>query len=159
MDDNQYQGTFEALLREFSEHVGTEELQCSEEGVCTIYAENDLLLNLFVNPNDGQLILWIPLPELPVGERTNTMAALLRANLFWQQTHGATISMLPDAEILVLVRQDPIKSVDVQRLEELISSMLETALELRPLFGLRSEIPETTDLEQESEEFDYRIRV
>ena len=159
MDDNPYQGTFENLLRNFSEHVGTEELECSEEGVCTLYVDNEFLLNLFVNPNDGQLILWIPLPELPAGERAETLAALLRANLFWQQTQGATISMLPDADIPVLVRQDPIESIDVERLEELVANMVEATLELRPLFGLRSEVPETTDFEQEAEQLDHAIRV
>ena len=118
---------FDQLLQEFGAHVGIEHLRTSDEGVCTLSIDGRLLLNFLVNPNDGTLIVWCLLGEVSPADRSDKLAALLRANLFWHETGGATLSLMPDSDDAVLAIRYPLADIDAERLQAITEQMVEQA--------------------------------
>ena len=119
--------TFDKLLQAFGDHVGIENLKTSDEGVCTLSIDEHLLLNFLANPNDGTLIVWCLLGEVPPADRSEKLTALLRANLFWHETGGATLSLMPDSDDAVLAIRYPLADVDAERLQAITEQMVEQA--------------------------------
>ena len=108
----------QTLLIAFAEKLGIGPLATGEDGVSVLsFEEVDLLLT-----SDAQsMTLFARLGTAPAGD-TDLLETLLAANLFWQETQGATLSLEPYSRMVVIAQR--IAASEVQTLE-----MLETAIE------------------------------
>lgn len=121
------------LLLEFGQRVGLVGLAASEEGVCTLVIDEHWLLNLMANPNSQTFVLWMLLGEVPAPDRADILTRLLRANLFWRETEHATLSLMPDSETVVMVRELPLADLDAVALEAAVTRFVEAAEHCRTL--------------------------
>lgn len=128
---NDHDGQLNAVLKEFGEQVGLHGLSTSEEGVCTLTIDDELLLNLFANPQTESLVVWMLLGEVPNENREHFLARLLRANLFWHETLGGTLSLLPEPDTVMLARTTPLASLDADGLRATITDFVEFADDYR----------------------------
>ncbi len=85
----------QALLRELGQRMGLNQLQMDADGGCALELDQRMLVSLQYRETDDELWLYADLG--PVPRRSPAFyERLLQANLFWQQTSGATLSLSGD---------------------------------------------------------------
>jgi len=119
------------LLGEFGAEAGIPNLATEENGVCILVFNGTLNINLIGDPRTGNLMAWSNIGTLPADRAEAALRTLMRANLFWRQTDGGTLGLMPDSEMVVLAMQRPLASLDVPQLQELIESMVLESEQLR----------------------------
>ena len=131
MTDMDKQEVLNTLLQELGKRVGIDGLATDDKGVCTLSIDEHLLLNFLANPKDGNLIIWCVVGEVPsvdyLNNRAETLTTLLRTNLFWQETGGATLSMMPDSDDIILANRYPLLDIDAEQLQQITEQLVEQA--------------------------------
>jgi hypothetical protein len=122
--------TLDGLLADFGRTAGIEGLATNEQGVCILVFDPGTHLNLMADPSTGTVVLWSPLGDLPAGRRAETLELLMRANLFWKGTQGATVGLMPDSDEAVLAYRLPLEGLGVEALRGAIELMVESAEDL-----------------------------
>lgn len=85
----------QALLHELGQRMGLSQLQMDADGGCALELDQRMVVSLQYRETDDELWLYADLG--PVPRRSPAFyEKLLQANLFWQQTSGATLSLSGD---------------------------------------------------------------
>lgn len=85
----------QALLHELGQRMGLSQLQMDADGGCALELDQRMVVSLQYRETDDELWLYADLGPLP--QRSPAFyEKLLQANLFWQQTSGATLSLSGD---------------------------------------------------------------
>ncbi|MCD2513147.1 type III secretion system chaperone [Comamonas endophytica] len=85
----------QALVRALGQRMGLRQFQLDAEGSCALELDRRIVVNLQYRETENELWLYSDLG--PVPQRSLAFyEKLLRANLFWQQTSGATLSLSGD---------------------------------------------------------------
>ena len=82
------------LLNQFAAAIGLDALDLDEEGLCALRFSGTITVEM--SARDDQLLMYSDLGAVPNGTEETLYPALLQANLFWQSTHGATLSITDD---------------------------------------------------------------
>ena len=133
MDSGEARAKLDELLKKFGAATGATGLATEDNGVCVLVFDGHTKLYLLVDHTSENLVVWSNLANLPAGRAEPTLRALMRANLFWSGTQGATLGLMPDSDNVVLAIRRPIDGVDVEGLRDLIELMLERAEALAPI--------------------------
>jgi hypothetical protein len=115
------------LLGEFGRSIGIPELRTNELGACTLIFDQRIDVHIAIDPTSRDLILWCELGPVAMQDSAAIFSRLLRANLFWQKTLGATLSLMPDSEDIVLARRYPMAAMTAAILRSEIEALLEAA--------------------------------
>jgi hypothetical protein len=92
----------DALIRALGHAVGIDALCLDDGGTCTLRMD-ELLLTLELDEGEERLVLHSVLGPLPADGQAELFARLLEGNLFWKDTHGATLALdRRDAHVLLL---------------------------------------------------------
>lgn len=83
------------LLNRFGVAIGLDGLALDEEGLCALRFSGTITVEMSARAD--QLLIYADLGPVPDGAEETLYPALLQANLFWQSTHGATLSITDDA--------------------------------------------------------------
>lgn len=124
----------DALLAALAEKTGIDPLLVGEDGVSILsFDEVDVLLAR----DEQALILFARLGMAPQGD-SDFLEALLAANLFWQETGGATLSLEPYSRTVVMARRLVRTELDsVDTVEAAIETLARSAIEwTRTIHGL-----------------------
>ncbi|MET1117280.1 MAG: type III secretion system chaperone [Comamonas sp.] len=85
----------QALVRTLGQRMGLRQFQLDAEGSCALTLDQRMVVSLQYRETESELWLYTDLGPVPV--RTPAFyEKLLQANLFWQQTSGATLSLSAD---------------------------------------------------------------
>lgn len=83
------------LLRELGQRIGLNQLQLDADGGCALELDQRMVVSFQYRETDNALWLYTDLGVVP--QRSLALyEKLLQANLFWQQTAGATLSLSAD---------------------------------------------------------------
>lgn len=86
----------QALLNELGQRMGLSQLPFDADGGCALELDQRMIVSLQYRETENELWLYADLG--PVSRRSPAFyEKLLQANLFWQQTSGATLSLSGDA--------------------------------------------------------------
>lgn len=94
------------ILNEFAAVAGLDNLTPDENNCCSIQIGDDTVLHLCLKPESGSLMLSGAVGMLPEDEdlQGDVMKFLLVSNLYGLETDGATLSLEPEGDIVVLHR-------------------------------------------------------
>ena len=85
----------QALLRELGQRMGLSQLALDADGGCALELDQRMIVSLQYREAENEL--WLYADMGPIGRRSQAFyEKLLQANLFWQQTSGATLSLSGD---------------------------------------------------------------
>src|SRR6478735_1182980 len=90
------------LVGEFGAEIGLPNLTIDGEGFCSLTFDGKVTVNLQLSESKDQIVLFAELGVVPTEDRAETYEALLKANFFWQATHGATLSLEGDEPTVVI---------------------------------------------------------
>jgi Tir chaperone protein (CesT) family len=99
-----------------------EGLQLDEEGVCRLVFD-DTSLYVVLDIASSDLVLWAPAGVLPPEGQVEILRKLMQANLFWGSTHGATLSLAPDGETVILACRVPLHGLKSNELGFAVEQM------------------------------------
>jgi len=133
MDSGEARAKLDELLKKFGAVAGIQGLATEENGVCVLVFDGRTTLYLLVDPRNEHLVMWSTIAALAAGKAESALRALMRANLFWTGTDGATLGLMPDSDDVVLAIRRPIDRVDVEGLRDLIELMVGRIEALAPI--------------------------
>ena len=133
MTGDDVRAQLDKMLRDFGTAIGMAGLQTEENGVCVLVFEGRTRVNLVADPNTGHLIIWSMLGRMQSDRAEAMLRTLMRANLFWNGTQGATLGLMPEEDDLVISIRRPLDGIDDDALRELIELIVERAEHFAPI--------------------------
>jgi hypothetical protein len=133
MDSGEARTKLDGLLKQFVALTGVNGLATEDNGVCVLAFDGRTRLYLLVDHTTDHLLVWSTIGALPADNAEATLRTLMRTNLFWTGTQGATLGLMPDSDNVVLAIRRPIDAVDGDGLRDLIELMVERAEALAPV--------------------------
>lgn len=115
-----------ALIDEFGTAVGIEGLTFDEEQRCNLMFD-DVAVSLEVGVGESSLYIYSVLGPEPVEDAEERFAELLKANYAFAQTGGATLALDPAGGGIVLMREEPLETLRLPRLESVIEDFVNVA--------------------------------
>ena len=131
------------LLEGLGRSVGLPELQPDENGSCTLMFD-EVVVTFQQDAPGRQVTLHTQIGILPADAPAARLETLLAANLFWIQTAGATLALLPANRALVLAQRFELERVEQVHFEEALARFLDTADLWRDAL-LKPEAPSATE--------------
>lgn len=114
----------QALISEFGQSLELSDLALDETGYCTLAFNEEWLLNLQYDESLQRLSLFSHLCVVVPECRLQVYARLLSANLFWQETDGATLGMDEDTGMAVLALRHDAHGLNLPALEALLETFI-----------------------------------
>ncbi len=117
----------DTLIQSLGWILGVSDLALDPEGRCAVGSDEDTTIDVFYSAANelGTLTLASIVGLLPEQGREAFLAEALRANLYWQGTEGATLSLGPTDQVL-LHRDLPIEpGLHLATLRQAIDSLIE----------------------------------
>jgi hypothetical protein len=133
MDFGEARAKLDELLKVFGAATGAPGLATEENGVCILVFDGQTRINLLVDHASEKLVVWSTLGAVPAGKAEAVLRQLMRANLFWTGTQGATLGLMPDSDDVVLAIRHPVSGIDAEGLQDLIELMVERVEALAPV--------------------------
>ena len=96
--------TANTLLEEFARQQEIGPLQLDEDNYCALASADDHVVHLRFDEGQGTFIAFGSIGALSGDEEValRELRALLTANLMWQDTQGATITLAPESDTVLL---------------------------------------------------------
>jgi len=129
------------LIQELGEYIGLPGLELDETQACYLRFD-DLLLCLEIDDPQEKMLIYAPVAELPETDREELLLSLLKANLFWGETRGATLAISLATNQVILQESLPLASLTSVAL----STHLEAFVNQCEGWFSRLASPETKDL-------------
>ena len=106
------------LLSEFGDAMGLPDLAFDENNCCSLVAGDDTVIHLQFREGAGDLLFVGPVGVLPEGDedQTDVLKFLMISNLYGTDTDGATLSLEPNGNIVLLHRAWDPEGADAARL-------------------------------------------
>ena len=115
-----------ALIGEFGAAVGLDDLAFDDEQRCNLMFD-DVAVSLEVGAGDSSLYIYSVLGPEPALDAEQRFAELLKANYAFAQTGGATLALDPAGGGIVLMREEPLETLRLPRLESVIEDFVNVA--------------------------------
>lgn len=120
---------FERLLTELAETLSLETLAAGEDGVCTLFIDGDITLNLAVEPNGRDLVLFSPLGIIAAANQATTYARLLRAN--GAGAGRVVLGLAPGSDTALISARRPLEGLSAQKLTDWAGGFVAVARQWR----------------------------
>jgi hypothetical protein len=131
--------TLQALMKDFGSEIGVGELILDEDGACALRIDDKLRVDFQYWPDREHLMIYVDLGVPEAG--AEIYIELLRANLFWRMTFGATLSLSNDAPPhVVLAQTSDWRSLRASSLKEMVERFVNTAQDWKEMIHAPSEI-------------------
>ncbi len=112
------------LIRDLGQLLELPALELDETNACQLCFD-DVLVCLEVDEFLGRIVVYAPVGDLPVGNREGMLTMMLRANLFWGDTGGATLAVSRDTDKAVLQDAISLERLNVQGLADRLADFLD----------------------------------
>jgi len=110
-----------AIIQEFGASVGVPDMAFDENGYFAFTSPDGVLVNVDYFEEDESLVLYTTIGELFDDFRFAFYDEMLKANMFWELTLGATLCVNPEGSHALLTASVPARDLDVPRLTNLFN--------------------------------------
>lgn len=117
---------YQKIIAAFGQSIGLQDAAPDEEGYCAM-SFDDLVVHLQYTADDDQLTLYTRLGEVDEDRVEGIYGMLLAANMFWQGTQGATLSVEPDLRIVFLADKQTVGSLSDSSFSEWLALYVRVA--------------------------------
>lgn len=115
------------LVSELGKTVGIEDLKPDEENYCCLGFDEKIITHIQYNEPNDVLMLFAQLGSIDEDKVNDIYPRLLKANLFWQGTGGATLGVDDETREVLMAYQVPLQMLDFPKFQELIEGFINTA--------------------------------
>ena len=114
------------LLREFSLQEEIELLELDEDNYCQLVSADEHLVHIRFDEELGTFIVFSSIGTLSKDEEVSKreLRALLTSNLMWQDTMGATITLAPESDTVLLQQMWLPEQATVEKLNAFLQSFV-----------------------------------
>ena len=126
MSDNDLQDEVNAVLCQFGDKIGIQNLKLDEDDNCQLSIDERMLVNVQLDSERGELVLFTVLGQLTDANRLEICETLLEANLFWNGTDGATVGLDRADGLLFLCNKTPLDRLILEHFETLLERFINT---------------------------------
>lgn len=124
----------QALLNEFASYIGLSELYLDSEGLCRLLFDDKIELHIQVKEKDSSLMLFAIFATIPENYAKEIYVDMLQANLFWQQTGGATLALDKSSDSAVLVCEHTLIGLYQDKFQKIIQHFVDNVEEWQDRF-------------------------
>lgn len=114
------------LLKEFGIKIGAPDLAPDEDGYTCISIDDTFVVHLIYESEPEALRLFAELCKAPSDRMGEVMKELLDANVLWRGSGGATLGLDSGKNVITMAYQEPIGTLSVARLEQIIETFIIT---------------------------------
>ena len=114
-------------LRRFGESVDIPFIELDDTGMRCIQFTDELMVNIQYNESSDALLLYAHVGTLAEDAPPSLLRMLLEANVFWQETAGATLSVDSSDGEVMLAYQEPAEATTPERFETLLKNFADAA--------------------------------
>lgn len=127
------EGALAGLLSRLAEEAGVEtEYPKDEDGVVRLVFDDNFFLGMMESEENGLLLMWCPVAELPQDGVAKLAVELLKANHFGRATSGGTLSV-SDEGVVFLQCQLPLPGTGYEAFRRRLEGMVAAAATWRQL--------------------------
>ena len=124
---------FENLLSRLAEEAGAEKgYPEDEDGVVRLVFDDNFFVGMMESEENGLLLMWCPVAELPQAGGAKLPVELLKANHFGRAAAGGTLS-LSDEGVVFLHCQLPLSGLEYEVFRQRLEGMVAAAATWRQL--------------------------
>ena len=118
--------TATTLLKEFSLQEEIEPLQLDEDNYCLLVSADEHVVHIRFDEELGTFIVFGSIGTLSKDEEVSKreLRALLTSNLMWQDTMGATITLAPESDTVLLQQMWLPEQATVEKLNAFLQSFV-----------------------------------
>lgn len=124
--------TFHELIADTAAYLGFDELEPDENGICEFISEEAQILVMGCPEAEDSVLVTAKVAT--VIHHYNLLLAL-RTNHRFLETKGATLSINPEDNSLLLALHRPLGSLNGEKMAELLETFMATLLALRETFA------------------------
>lgn len=117
---------FTRLIEQFGACIGIPALAADERGHCALRFD-DRIVGIQQPLESDRMVVYTVIGDMPALDTTTQLRALLRANLFWLGTAGATLSLDENENKLVLAQSWALTEIDLDEFNRQLELFLDTA--------------------------------
>ena len=136
-------GLADGIVAELASVIGLPELRLDATGSAAV-ALDEVLVTILLDEGESRFVLMSSLGTVDA-DRSEAMAALLDANLFWLQTAGGTVARDAGTGATVLLRAMALEGLAFSVFEAAIQGFVSTAERLRARLGATPPEPSPVD--------------
>lgn len=118
---------YKKLLSDLGHSVGLPDLAPDEDNYCCLGFDDKIITHIQFNAENEVLMLFAQLGTIDEDKTTLIYPRILKANLFWQGTGGATIGVDDETREVLMCYQIPMAFMDFQKFQELLEGFINTA--------------------------------
>jgi len=115
------------LLMRLSHSLRLDSLSLDEEGHCILLFDDKVILNMELDEERSQLVVYAYLGMAPPDHRERVYELLLQSNFFWRETKGATLALDRQTQTLVLLYAFPLPLRHPETFEDELAVFVEIA--------------------------------
>lgn len=118
---------YKQLLSELGQAVGLPDLAPDKDNYCCLGFDDKIITHLQYSDTNEVLMLFAQLGVIDEDKVNDIYPRLLKANLFWQGTGGATIGVDDETREVLISYQAPMQFMDFLKFQELLEGFINTA--------------------------------
>jgi hypothetical protein len=117
---------FQGVISEFGGRLGAPEMAADDEGYVGLTFDG-VETHLQYDAERDEVVAFTRLVEVDAERAAEVYGMLLGANMFWQGTGGATLSVEPDSGMAFMADRRSLASLSVEELNDWIEPFLDMA--------------------------------
>ena len=122
-------GYFDTVLKEYGESLGFSDMTRRADGLCSFYYKNtNLTISMQTDQKEERVVLLSQIGGVDPDDLDERIIDLLKANYFWSETNGATLSIDPEGGGVFVAMQLLVHMLDAESFSKVIDSFQEVAL-------------------------------
>lgn len=135
---------FNELMTDFGKRLDLDEFQPDENGICEIDTDDFTVTFQYV-PETEMVLTTGLLCELGPDPSATFFRTLLEANFMFNSTHGATVSVDPTNDCVMLARYDRLNQIDGDIFFKCVELFMQAMLEWKDWFKAYSSAEDTAE--------------
>lgn len=118
---------YKQLLSELGQSTGIPGLTSDNDNYCCLGFDDKIIVHLQFNPESEILMFFCQLGKVDEDKASVLYPRLLKANLFWQGTGGATIGVNDESGEILMGYQAPLMHMDFPMFQKTLERFINTA--------------------------------
>ncbi|MEM7519071.1 MAG: type III secretion system chaperone [Planctomycetota bacterium] len=133
------------LMRDFGVAIGAPDMALDEQDFLAITTDEGFVVNLDYFEDDKALVVYTTAGDIPEEHRFDLYEEMLKANLFWNTTAGATLCIDPEGESALVTAHIAEATLDAPMLVTFVTNICRVAAMWNARLRELVEDLETTD--------------
>ena len=118
---------FLSIIQELGKNINLPDLKPDEDNYCCLGFDDKIVTHIQYNEENNIIMLFSQIGIVAKDKQAVIYPKLLKANLFWQGTGGATVGVDDETNEVVLCYQTTFYDFDFKKFEELLEGFVNTS--------------------------------